>query len=304
MCAFVYDDSDLRLVIENGKLVPVYTKPEYKEGLAYLRKLSAEKLLDPQSFTITSSADLRKLGENEAAQMLGAVPGLYPGDFQSMAGERHKDYDPVPPLKGPKGVQLSGYFPNTATIGTFAITKACKCPEIPMRWIDWFHTTEGAVRSRIGREGFEWRKANPGELGLDGQQAEWKKLTAINEQQNYFWGQVSIPQMFVHSKQGTDPDPYSATGLEGRLYNATELYKPYRPKEIVPPMWIQKADLSRYAQLQTEVNTYVNQSIVRFISGELNIDTEWENYTKQLDKMGMPEYINILQKAYDSKYKK
>jgi len=303
MNAFTYYDRAHREVFTNGKIDVPYNKPDFRDGIAWLAKLYAEKLIDPTALTM-QAADLRKLGEKEDAQVLGAVASFYPGSFQSLAGERHKDYAIVPPLKGPKGVQLHAWWPYTAVTGEFAITKSCKCPEVAIRWIDWFFSMEGGLRSRIGREGQEWRKAEPGEKGLDGRPALWIKLTPINEQQNYFWGQVNIPQQFIHSTQSACDDIYAACGLEKRLYDATKQLEPFKPKEVVPPLWIPKEDLSKYAQTATDLRQYVDQTMARFISGELKVDAEWDNYIKQLDRIGLKDYLAIMQKAYDAKYKK
>jgi len=307
MCAFVYNDSGDRLIIDKaGKISVAYNLPEWKEGLAYLRKLYVDKLMDPGSLT-TSEADLRKIGENAEAQVIGACPGFYPGNFQSMAGERQKDYDVIMPLKGPNGVQLTAWNPwSGATTGEFAITKACKCPEVAMRWIDWFFTTEGGLRSRIGIEGKQWRWAKPEEKSVTGEKATWIQVAPINEPQNMFWGQSPIPQHFIWAEQASCEPILSGANcaLNWRIAITSKQYEAYKPEAVVPPLWVAKADVARYSQLRTEINQYVNQSIARFIAGELNLVGDWDTYLKQLDRIGLADYLDLVQKTYDAKYKK
>lgn len=304
MNAFVYNDSKERLILDAGKIGASYNQPGWREGLEYLRKLYAEKLIEPASLT-RPQADLKKICDQEGDPVMGAC--FYsPNAFCNPGGTRLNDYDPVPPLKGPKGVQLAAWYPYNAAVGCFAISKTCKCPEVAMRWVDWFYTWEGAVRSRIGREGeqFEWRRAKEGELGLDGKQALWIKVKPIGIAQNYFWGQGPWPQQFDHSSQSACDNIYEACGMERRWYAAAKLYEPYKPKEVVPPLWVPKEKNSRLAQLQTEISDYVLESSARFVTGDLNVQNDWDKYTKTLNDMGLAEYLSILQSAYDQKYKK
>ncbi len=305
MCAFIYDPGGDRLMNVDGKVDVCFDKPEFKEGLTYLRKLYSEKLMDPQALT-TPGADLRKLGEKEDAQVLFTVPALWPGSFQSMAAPRQKEYDAVPPLKGPKGVQLTGWYPHGTSVGEYAITKTCKCPEVAMRWVDWLYTMEGGLEARIGREGKEWRRPPAGTKSYNGLPATWEALTPINEQQNFFWGQLAFPHHFLHYEQSGCEDIYSPANscANTRLYLASQLYEPYVPKAVVPPLWIPKGEVSRYAQYRTEVNGLVNQSVARFISGDLNLAGDWDNFLKQLNQAGLKDYLAIMQRAYDAKYKK
>jgi len=156
------------------------------------------------------------------------------------------------------------------------------------------------LRSRIGREGHEWGWAEPGDVAINGQPAKWKKLTPLGQMQNYFWSAYSINYTFNHSEQAGD-----AVGLEPLLYNSTKLYEPYGNKDvIVPPLWLEKEANERVAQLAADINTYVNESLARFITGDLDLESDWDKYVKKLENMGLAEYLEIYQKAYDAKYKK
>lgn len=58
------------------------------------------------------------------------------------------------------------------------------------------------------------------------------------------------------------------------------------------------------SQLKTTINDYINESIVRFITGNKDIDKDWDTYVSQLDKIGLKRYLQILQENYDTQYKK
>lgn len=158
MCAFIYDDGSddtFRVTVNNGKVESIADKAEFRDGLRYIHSLYAEGLIDPAAFT-QNREQLTQLGENPEAQVIGAATSGWFGYFSSFESDRHKDYVVVPPLKGPKGVQLTGYFPFGFYPGEFAITKDNKYPEASIRWVDWMYSEEGTRRMGAGREGIEW----------------------------------------------------------------------------------------------------------------------------------------------------
>ncbi|MEG0766616.1 MAG: extracellular solute-binding protein, partial [Clostridia bacterium] len=51
MNSFIFDDSNDRFIVEDGKVDVAYTKDAWREGLLYMRRLVDEGLLSPISFT-------------------------------------------------------------------------------------------------------------------------------------------------------------------------------------------------------------------------------------------------------------
>jgi putative aldouronate transport system substrate-binding protein len=100
-------------------------------------------------------------------------------------------------------------------------------------------------------------------------------------------------------------DIYSEAGLERRLFQATKLYQGHEDKAQWFPqtsVWPDPSLSGELATLQTNLNSYVNQNQLAFITGSKNIDTGWDAYVKGLDSTGMTRYLQIQQQAYD-KYK-
>jgi len=121
MNAFIYNEGGNRFILNDGKVDVAFNKPEWREGLAYLKKLYDEELLDHTSLT-TTAEQIKQLANGEV-ELLGAFPALQPGTYCDLAGERWKHYSVVPPLKGPNGVQLAQYNAYPAAVDAFAITK-------------------------------------------------------------------------------------------------------------------------------------------------------------------------------------
>src|SRR5690606_8581927 len=102
MNGFIYDDDRTYLQLTNGQVDMVADKPEWREGLAYIKSLYDEGLIDPGAFTQNAIA-LKLIGENASAQILGSSTAMHPDIFVNTGpgSTRGKDYNPLPPLQGP-----------------------------------------------------------------------------------------------------------------------------------------------------------------------------------------------------------
>ncbi|MCL2879962.1 MAG: extracellular solute-binding protein, partial [Treponema sp.] len=288
-------------VTDDDKVHVAFDKPEWREGLRYIRRLVSEGLIDASSFSATQD-QLKRIFENPGDMIMGATVWNAPSGFMDLNGSKHKNYDTIAPLAGPKGVRLAVYRPDAMVItGATVITKALKNPEVAVRWLDYFYSLEGDLEMRIGREGIEWRRAKPGELSYSGLPAEWAKLTAIGGSQNIFWSQYGLGQYVRHDRQASAPDIYSVEGLETRLYQATQSnYMPYKPQKVLPALYFSPAIMKKINQPLNDVRDYVQEYIVRFSTGELDLDKDWDSYLSNFKRMGLDDIIAAYQDAYDA----
>lgn len=311
MSAFIYNNSADYFTMKDGKVDFAPNKPEWKKGLEYMNRLYKEGLIDQASFTQNQDG-LKQLGNNPDTAILGSFTAGHIGMVVDTAPgkTRHKDYDAVPPLKGPDGVQLSGYFAGVGN-GTFAITnKASKEKAIAaMKLADYMYTEEAALLSIFGPEGKWWSKAKPDEKDVRGRPAKYITAPEFDsiQQQNEHWSQMgsSLRTRDYRESFAVPQDPLGNGGYEYRLYLATQKYEKYQPKEMYPiSIFMDPQDADAANQLRTTINAYVKTSMVEFIIGRKNLNNDWDAYVKGLDGLNLPQYMKIYQKAYDSVYKK
>ncbi|WP_391572576.1 ABC transporter substrate-binding protein [Cohnella sp.] len=292
------------LTANNGKIEVPYNKPEWKEGLKYLHRLYADGLMDAQALTQDGN-QLKQLGENPDVPILGAVSTLHMGEFTQFFGEsgRWLEYVAVPPLKGPAGVQVTPYDPyGVLNTGAYVITKDAKNPEAAFRLLDFMYNTETTLRSSYGEPGSEWEWAKDGEIGINGEQAVWKALKSWGNVQNVHWslsGPIFNPSTLRLSQVDDPTNP-----LEKMLYTETkEKYDPYKAglDQIVPPLYLSDEDSSEIADLQLTLHNRANEMLVRSITGDVDIDKEWDAYVSSLNDMNLARYLELYQKAYDAK---
>jgi len=308
--AFVYNDGGPRLILKNGTVDFAATKTEWRDGLRYIRKLYTEGLIDPAGFT-QDQDQVKKLGENPDAVILGAVGGGWPGNWMNWGGgsKRETLYDVVPSLKGPAGARNSAYYPQDPGLGRFAIAKTCKYPEVAFRWEDLRLNLEESINFNYGLRGIYWDWAKSGEVGLDGKAAVWTWIKDPPSPSNVkwnMWGDFYYPNSWrVGQTVAKDWDMYDPNQLNARLHMETlNKMEPAAPKEYYPTVWAPKSITEELAQLSTQIQTYVTESTVRFIVGDLDVEKAWDQYVGELKKMGLDRYIQLNQQAYDAQYKK
>lgn len=314
MNAFIYNNSEDYMVVNDGKVGLAPSRPEWAEGLKYLHRLFAEGLIDPAAYTQNDEA-LGQLGRVKGEySILGAVPAGWHGGFLDYSGDpRAREYDTVPPLIGPAGVQTTAYYGGVGD-GDFAITnKASEEQRIKaIQLVDYMFTEEGTVLAEFGPLGEGMLSpADPGALGLDGKPAKYKttldasgNAIAGDALNHLIWDIVGpryLPTAFRMSWTAAQ-DPYSPEGLELRLYQETKnKYEGKEPKEVfLPSYFINPDDQNEYSQLKTQINKYIKESIVQFITGNKKVDTDWDAYIEGLKEIGMDRYLEIQQAAYDA----
>ncbi|GLX68813.1 ABC transporter substrate-binding protein [Paenibacillus glycanilyticus] len=305
MNGFIYHDDRTFLGITDGKLYSVVDKPEWKEGLAYIKSLYDEGLIDPGAFTQNSEA-LRKVGENADAEILGAAAAMHPDIF--VYGERSADYEPLPPLAGPHAAYASFVGGGLSPGAKFVITsKATEEEQIALiRMVDYIYTPDGQTVAQSGLEGTGWRKPEAGEIAL-GEGVQPKYAAIPNEAgtygQNSGWSGMAhfyMPREYRDSWVAAK-DIFANTGYERRLYEATLLYEGHEPDEVFPywAVWMAPEEADEAAMLQTNLKNYIEQSTLQFITGNLDLDKDWDEYVEGLNQLQISRYVELMQQAYN-----
>lgn len=315
MSAFVYDDGENRLFLQDGQVTAAFAQPEFQEGLRYLNALYNDGLIYKESFT-QNRATRNQLNSQKYESLAGALPGNVHNSLGNRAtGEpaRWLDYVPIAPLVGPNGLQITryDYYSKYQTIlASGIIPSTCENPALIIRWLDWLMSDEGTAIVLRGPEGIGWEKADEGSRGADGSPAVYKTLALAPENPYYgnlAWGQ-KFPNYFTAAmKNGLQqPDDMMAadgSGLETYLYKySKENYMPYAAPidMLIPPLFYAEDVIGEQSMLQTDVNTYVEESIARFTIGDMDVDKDWDNYLRELKALGLDRYLEIVQNTYDA----
>lgn len=275
----------------------------YRNALRYMNRLYAEGLLDSQTYT--QNGEQMKARAEAEPNLVGAAPGgLMPEAtyaFISDGKDHWKNWTCLPPLAGPDGTRLSyqanyDYFYNCNGL----ITRDCQYPEVAVRLFDLLASTEGTLVQSYGEEKVDWAYCT----AADGEAMNNTvplyqyigKTTALQG-----WPpDVEIGSAFLAFRNAMLLKKEEFNG-EKALWDWADLYQPYSPGEdsVYPNIAYTEEQLHQVSLYTATINSYVAQATVQFITGSLNIDTDWESYLSVLNGLDQKGYQALLQTAYN-----
>jgi putative aldouronate transport system substrate-binding protein len=286
--------------VKGGRLQQVVTAPEYRDALRYIRRLYSEGLMDNQIFTQPIET-LRQIvnGEYERG---GVIGNMTYSNFTDPYSEQAKVFEMMPPVAGPNGVRLAAYSPSTWG-PSYYITKDCKNPEAAFRLGDYLSSEDAQVVLYQGEEGVDWVKPSPGEIAINGKPARIKVINSLPSQamqnKGWMWMAPQVDVDFIIDGSYFDPsDPWY---IEYRLYKGvTETMEPYAPKEgWVPPLTYTEDEMNERTLLANELSSYLGTAQMQFITGELDLDRDWDNYLRTVASLNIGRLREIDQIALD-----
>ena len=308
MQSFCYCDDGTYAAVEDGQVKFVANTEEFKNGLYYLKKLYDEGLLDPSSFT-QDLDQLMQLGRCEGKEILGSYACGHMSMVIDVADvERTRMYDSLVTPASPTGRRVALFYDPQNTAGsTFAVTDACHDIPRALQTIDQMFNEENCVTFEFGLRGTNWDYAEAGMLDSDGNQALYRTTNTKDalDSPDALRDNVFDPfRLFCDTARTKywigNGDIYenSSASYEYRLYKASKGYEPFFPKETMPVIWAEKEAAEEHAQLQVIITDYVDQAMIRFITGDMNLDTEWDSYVKALDGMNLSTYMKYFEDGY------
>jgi putative aldouronate transport system substrate-binding protein len=283
---------DYTLVI-NDKVIFNGADPSFKEGAAWFAKLYAEGLIDREAFSQDEAALVSK--ENADPMILGVFDS-----WANYSTNHLEDYVTLLPLKGPRGDQNWFYSFNNISRDRFIITKKAKNPEVLLRWADQFY--------RDFQTGFSC-------------------AYGIGPDPNKYWNydangammlNPNVPPEYDRTKQGLafipsilEPEQYvavmsSAPGVYKDKSDYLASYMPYVQKftggewaTFPGTVFNTTEEAEELGILQTELTTYAKNQLARWISGDGNVNAEWDAYLRELDVIGLPRFLELKQAIYN-----
>lgn len=290
--------------VENGTVKMPYAEEGWREGLRYLNKLYTEGLMAPESL-IQDDTQLKQMA-SMPEHVLACSPGGYQGSITSVTD--FQNWVALAPLEGPSGRQQTRYNPYSDYYSSFSITDKCQYPEAAIRLADFMLTEEATLRNVQGVKDREWRYLTEEVPSIDGNTATWEVLTvdANDVPPESYWNQKG-PTLRPSSLRLGIPVTENSYSEVSLYEESRDKYEPYlQPTDTIFPSTMLAYDETQAAEVSTTeapFNEYVKEMTAKFISGELSIDSDWDSYVNDLEKMGMSTLLSLYQAAYDAKFK-
>ncbi len=276
------------LAVKDGQVIYTAQTEEYKAAIEYFNSLYSDGLIDLEAFTHDFNVYMAKVRGEEL------TVGAFVGWSLSSAATVNKDhYVALEPLIGPDGDQLWKTYTSTINAkGSFVITSSCENPEALMRWADYHYDPEISLQIDQGLFGTLLEKGDDGQI----------TYLPVPEGQSFADVNHSIGPGVNGIGAVTDEITANLV-LNENLTERAELDAFYAPfnvptDEVFPPVYFTEEEVEQLAILQTDITPYVDQQYAKWIV-EGGIEEDWEDYLEQLEVIGVQEYIDIHQAAYD-----
>lgn len=259
---------------------------EYKEMLEYMNKLYTEGLIEQNIYSIEVDQYLA----NAAEELYGATQFYNP--IELFGEDIGKDYVVGNALEGPNGIKMyTGVTSPLRSMGNFAITKENEYPAETVRWMDYFFSDEGMLMFFMGIQDETYEMTDDGPKLMDHITNSKDGLTLTQELAKYL-----INPGGNHPVMVTD-DYFTGSENAPSDIEATDVLAPNLIDEVWPSFTYTEDENERMSILATDIGKYVSEMQAEFITGNTPF-SEWDDYIKQIEKIGLDDYMDIQQEAY------
>lgn len=289
----------VNMYVKDGVIHNGYQDDSYRAYLTMMNKWYSEGLLSPDFITASSDGS----SNNMDGTILSGDSGIWfsQGNFitqyESQAQVTNPDFaimgiaDPYSPEYNP---EKTTHFTSSAGGGAggasaLSISTNCEDVETACKWMDYFWTEEGQLLCNYGieGEGFEYDaegKPQFSDFVVNGSNFQFMMT-------GYTLSGVPSLQDFDKSFFTYGDNVIEAFDTWGSCVD--DLY-------VIPSaMTLTTAQTEAYSPVFNDLNTMAEERIGRFITGDLDIETQWDVFQKDLVDMGIEDCIAIYQECYD-----
>jgi len=298
--------------VKNGVIGTWFNADGYREGLKYARQLISKGLIPDFQLTIDLNA-YNNLVSNKEIPIVGVVL-----NSSATATYRIPDYVGFGPLTAPGYTTNTGFTPSSASV-RMMITAACKNPEAAFRLGDLLVSEDMSIMTRWGIQGKHWDYVKDAKVDRS-KYAAWYEASGFPGYVIIYEDPWGIVQNFHWYEAGPFIRQYGIAA--GRLTPVGQINSEYMIAQIQPAYQAVGQASSRalavskliYTKDETvsiteplaTIESFVAESTAAFCVGQkdINNDADWSAYVRQLNSMGLPNVLAVVQKVYDRMYKK
>ena len=287
--AFTGVPDGLSFNVKDGEVIYAPAMAEYKDFLAYMSKLYAEGLLDPEFSTQTSQQWL--------AKVKGNLCGIYSASPTNRDPETTTTQQlSLPPLTSPTNDQKVVKKPISIYPGRAFITDKCSDPVAAARLLDLFYATpENAVEGFCGNTCFlgweneHWKYTDDTKTAY-----EWiAPVTGFSDVNKTISVNMELPG-YLYFMAAPTGNPL----MEMKVAQVKKMQMPYYTNPFPTNARFTAEESERGNVIENDLYNYVVMMTTKFITGEESID-KFDNYIDTLNQYGLPELLEIKKAALE-----
>ena len=264
----------------------------WKEYVTIMNQWYNEGLIDPDFMaTDERTADMAKVVTGAS----GLFAALYtmPSVYEAASEDSNMNLAPVnPPVKN-EGDEIHIRLRDSYTSGNTAISADCENPEVAMRWLDYLFTEEGALLANYGIEGDTF------EFNEEGEPEFTDKI--LNNENGWTMTQTVASYLCPSAGIANWSDwTRELAGVPEKDQACYDVWSEFSDDWRLPSsVTLTQEESTERAALYADISTIVKEQTAQFISGALDIESNWDAYISALEASGMERAIEITQAAYD-----
>lgn len=297
------DDAGGGYFLDNGTVKCIYTDERLKTLLQFLRELWAKELLNNELFT----QDYSKFQSLARGEGTTAKVGVSWGWSRTdrFGTELADQYVSVPPLKYSADQDESEitWMNSTNSFSTkgncVAMSANCSNKEAAMRFIDVFYDKANGVQVKYGGTNDidkgtvdngdgTYSILPPADPSMDPDAWRWTHAL-VNGGPYYIPDEITVIASEAEQEVSAERDVYQ------------DAISRIQISDIYPQAFMKYSadDTNTMAMNQANIDNIASQQLTAWITGEGDIEGDWDNFVKSLENAGITENLEIRQEAYE-----
>lgn len=275
--------------IENGKVYYQAASDNYKNAIAYYHDWFAEGLIDIEVFSQDQSQYIAK-GSGVDPRL-----GVYVWwEIPEVVGQYADSYAYLPILDGPDGThRVNLNEMGTTGHDSFSITRACRNPELLLKWVDQRYEPIISMQCIYGPIGvffdeqpdangvYNTREMGPGET--EGEVKGRNEWTGPSEQLAEDYG------VYYYMEERAQQRLDDLNNFWFQYVDSTEYY---------PSVVYSEEEIDIINDKLPDIKSMTEERVSHWLR-DGGIENEWDQYLADLDSMGLQDVIGAWQAAYD-----
>ena len=276
----------------DGKIGFGPLRENYKTVLQTLNRWYKKGLLDNNFISLDSKTVDSNMLNGYSGVAYGGIGGLLGKWLDAKTGDADYGWLNIPGDEYAPNVNLT--LSNAA-----AITTSCKNKALAARLLDYGYSEKGSMLYNFGTEGKSYNMKDGEPIYTDEILKNPDGLTISQSMAINFRASTTGP--FVQ-REGYLKQFYGKPQQQEAWKNESAKAEEYK-KRSGPKTQFTDEENEEYADIMTEVSTYVSESATKFITGSESFDN-WDNFIDGIKKYNIDRAIQIEQDALDRYNKK
>ena len=287
--------SDITVNADATKIEIGFATEQFKHYLEFMHELYTKGYMDPDCFTNESNTT--------KAMMINGQTTMNP--FATyLTGENfasgNMDFQVMPPISSQYQSETRWTSPNRWVVRQYMINAACPDIESAVQWLDAFYAPR---EDPLNEEGTIWGIGMwLGEFGKDFVTDEEAGTYVILDHEGFENGSTWLSTVSSGSNIAQKWD-YVENGGTGLMMKALGVRDILRPHDVglfyTTVLSLTDDELDIYNDAWTDIQNKVVEMNAAFITGQADLEKDWDAYITALYDMGLQDVIDVYQAALD-----